>query len=81
MDSKIKAPGGSSKGSSSIASAHFDMQMDEIESQGAADSSDKRLSLYKGLREKFLSSLKSEQEQDHRARMEELNKKIELLER
>ncbi len=79
MDSKIKAPS-SSKGASSLASAHFDMQMDEIEANGA-DSSDKRLSLYKGLREKFLSSLKSEQEQDHRARMEELNKKIELLER
>jgi hypothetical protein len=56
------------------------MQMEEIEANGA-DSSDKRLTLYKGLREKFLSSLKSEQEQDHRAKMEELNKKIELLER
>jgi hypothetical protein len=79
MDSKIKAPS-SSKGASSLASAHFAMQMEEIEANGA-DSSDKRLTLYKGLREKFLSSLKSEQEQDHRAKMEELNKKIELLER
>ena len=72
MDSKIKPK-------SSIATAHFDMQLDEIEAQ--ADSQDKRLVLYKGLREKFLLSLKSEQEQDHKLRMEELNKKIELLEK
>ena len=42
---------------------------------------DKRLLLYKGLRDKFLSGLKADQEQESRARMEELNKKIEALER
>lgn len=55
------------------------MQLNEIESQ--ADSQDKRLALYKALREKFFTNLKSDQESEHRNRMEELNKKIEILER
>jgi hypothetical protein len=39
------------------------------------------LLLYRGLREKFFSNLKADQEFEHRSRMEELNKKIEILER
>lgn len=77
MDSKIqpKKTGASTN--------KFDQQMLEIES--SADSStqsvDKRLQLYKSLRDQMHNSIRQDHESLSRQQMEELNKKIEALER
>lgn len=77
MDSKIKPK---TSGGSTI---KFDQQMLEIEN--SADSStqsvDKRLQLYKSLRDQMHSSIRQDHESLNRQQMEELNKKIEELER
>lgn len=55
--------------------------MQEIEENSQGETIDKRLQLYKNLREQMLTSLKSDQEQEMKAKMDELHKKIENLER
>ena len=55
--------------------------MQDIESAGATETVDKRLHMYRALRDQMLSGLRVDQELENRARMNELNKKIEALER
>lgn len=69
MDAKLKTK------------SKFEQQLHEIESTESGHSIDKRLSLYKNLRDQMLSGLKADQETEHRAKMEELNRKIEAIER
>lgn len=73
MDSKIKPR--------AAPNSKFDQQMQEIESAGASETMDKRLHLYRALRDQMLSGLRVDQELENKARMDELNKKIDGLER
>ena len=66
MDSKIKTK------------SIFEQQLHDIEKDGAP--ADKRLAMYKNLRDQMLDSLKSDQQSEHRMRMAELDKQIQLLE-
>lgn len=56
----------------------FDQQLTEIEKESAGD---KRLQMYKNLRDQMLQSLRVDQEQEQKHRMDDLNKKIQDLER
>lgn len=71
MDNMIVKP-------KSTGDAKFDQQLLEIETGG--DSNEKRLAMYKHLRDKMVSGLKSDQESEHRAKMELISKHIEVLE-
>ncbi len=55
--------------------------MQEIESASATETVDKRLNMYRALRDQMLSGLRVDQELENRAHMDDLNKKIEALER
>lgn len=53
--------------------------MRDIDSQQAVPV-DKRLAMYRNLRDQVVAGLKSDQQEEHRMKMEELDKKIKLLE-
>ncbi len=74
MDSKIQPK--------KVGTSKFDQEMFDIESGGdSTQSVDKRLQLYKNLRDQMHSSIRQDHETMTKQQMDELNKKIEALER
>ena len=75
MDSKIQP--------TQVGTSKFDQEMFDIESGGdsSAQSVDKRLQLYKNLRDQMHNSIRQDHETMTKQQMDELNKKIEALER